>query len=211
MTDDAAETPALKPCPFCRGEAHWSPTYIDSDMPGTVQCANGCGATVITAGTKAQRIAAWNTRPEMLSEAGERDAVRDILTALVTPEGDDEWKAVENAVDAIRRLAPAEPASGAGEPVVVEEAMPSPVDDAETRAFIAGWNATRSGTDFDMALHYWMLSSVKPSRSAATAKPTSEMLDAAEREGWDRAAAEQVWISMRLANGSAIPAAEVAG
>jgi hypothetical protein len=55
------------------------------------------------------------------------------------------------------------PPSGAGERVAVEEAVPSPVDDAETRAFIAGWNATRSGTDFDMALHDWMLSSVRPS------------------------------------------------
>lgn len=34
--------------------------------------------------------------------------------------------------------------------------QPSPVDDAETRAFIAGWNAKLSGEhDFDMALHWW--------------------------------------------------------
>lgn len=34
---------------------------------------------------------------------------------------------------------------------------PSPVDDAEIRAFIAGWNAKLAGEhDFDMALHWWM-------------------------------------------------------
>lgn len=53
---------ALKPCPFCGGDAHWCPTFIDTDEPGTVTCTNGCGATVICAGSKAVRIAAWNTR-----------------------------------------------------------------------------------------------------------------------------------------------------
>lgn len=34
---------------------------------------------------------------------------------------------------------------------------PSPVDDAETRAFIAGWNAKLAGEHgFDLALHWWM-------------------------------------------------------
>lgn len=38
--------------------------------------------------------------------------------------------------------------------------IPSLVDDAETRAFIAGWNARLDHADFDMALHHWMLASV---------------------------------------------------
>ncbi len=41
-----------------------------------------------------------------------------------------------------------------------ELATATSVDDDYTRAFIAGWNATRDHSDFDMALHYWMLSSV---------------------------------------------------
>jgi len=36
----------------------------------------------------------------------------------------------------------------------------SPADDEVTRAFIDGWNARLGHTDFDMALHHWMLGQV---------------------------------------------------
>ena len=64
----SAAAAELLPCPFCGGDAHWSPTYVDRDTPGTVECANGCGATVIASGSKAKRIAAWNTRTGQLVE-----------------------------------------------------------------------------------------------------------------------------------------------
>jgi hypothetical protein len=74
MTQDAQSvTQELKPCPFCGGDAHWCPTYVDADEPGTVTCANGCGATVICSGPKAVRIAAWNARASQPTSA--EDAV----------------------------------------------------------------------------------------------------------------------------------------
>lgn len=62
------EREALRECPFCGGEAHWCPTFIDRDTPGTVECANGCGATVICSGPKSARIAAWNKRASPASD-----------------------------------------------------------------------------------------------------------------------------------------------
>ena len=58
------ETDVLKPCPHCSSDAHWSPTYVDADEPGTVTCAGGCGATVICSGPKSVRVAAWNLRAD---------------------------------------------------------------------------------------------------------------------------------------------------
>jgi len=54
----------------------------------------------------------------------------------------------------------------------------------------------------------WCECQALASRPPATdpAKPTSEMLDAAEREGWDRAAAEEIWLAMSLAAAPTIPA-----
>lgn len=36
----------------------------------------------------------------------------------------------------------------------------NPVDDAQTKAFIDGWNARLDYDDFDKALHYWLLSGI---------------------------------------------------
>lgn len=75
----ASET--LEPCPFCGGDAHWCPTYVDADDTGTVNCANGCGATVICSGNKGTRIAAWNRRAavaelvELLDRYGKHDGL----------------------------------------------------------------------------------------------------------------------------------------
>lgn len=58
------------------------------------------------------------------------------------------WCDAEEALAAI-------PTTDAG-----ERAVATPVDDEVTRAFIDGWNARLDHTDFDMALHFWMLASV---------------------------------------------------
>lgn len=42
----------------------------------------------------------------------------------------------------------------------VERGVATSVDDQVTRAFIDGWNARFDHTDFDVALHYWMLANV---------------------------------------------------
>lgn len=51
------------------------------------------------------------------AEARAREAVRNILTTLVSPECDDEWNAVENAIDAIQRLAFRPPTNGSADAV----------------------------------------------------------------------------------------------
>lgn len=70
----------LKPCPFCGGDAHWCSTYIDADEPGTVTCANRCGATVICSGPKAVRIAAWNRRHPLPEQP--QEGVRELIAWL---------------------------------------------------------------------------------------------------------------------------------
>jgi hypothetical protein len=50
---------AIKPCPFCGGEAKSRPTFFD--LQPQIACA--CGAK-IWAHTEAEATAAWNTRPD---------------------------------------------------------------------------------------------------------------------------------------------------
>jgi hypothetical protein len=66
------------------------------------------------------------------------------------------------SADAIRQ--------GEGE---ADRGVATSVDDEVTRAFIDGWNARFDHTDFDMALHYWMLSGV-------TLAPASHASDGGE-------------------------------
>lgn len=101
----ASET--LEPCPFCGGDAHWCPTYIDADEPGTVTCANGCGATVICSGDKATRIAAWNRRAAV-AELVEALAEFAKLEIPKKPEGNAgfysiPFKRIERAQEALSR------------------------------------------------------------------------------------------------------------
>jgi Lar family restriction alleviation protein len=63
MTDRSeAERVALKPCPFCGGEArsgeYW-PTWDTREA--NVWCYMECGASVVRK-TEPEAIAAWNTR-----------------------------------------------------------------------------------------------------------------------------------------------------
>lgn len=94
----ASET--LEPCPFCGGDAHWCPTYIDADEPGTVTCANGCGATVICSGDKATRIAAWNRRAAVAELV---EVLQSRMDALRTGTIEDEMAVDERIRDALSR------------------------------------------------------------------------------------------------------------
>lgn len=53
----------LKPCPFCGGEAVYRSFPDQRHISHYVECADGpCDVTLCAGNTKAEAIAAWNTR-----------------------------------------------------------------------------------------------------------------------------------------------------
>ena len=93
---------ALKPCPFCGGCAEYYKRKnkgAAADWCGDVQhwvgCTGDCGASTCHHETKAEAIAAWNTRADeaelatLRAKLAERDALlrkrHDCLLQFVTP------------------------------------------------------------------------------------------------------------------------------
>lgn len=75
MTFNAGiEAAALKPCPFCGGEA----CYQDGYPYNIVKCIS-CGARSFT---REDAIAAWNTRPSSSAPVEQREAVARMVDVL---------------------------------------------------------------------------------------------------------------------------------
>lgn len=118
-----------------------------------------------------------------------------------------------DAVEIAAMLATVEAASGAGErEAALRLAVESEIEtrfwsivDQEGPTTVPSdmWNALQTIMN-KCRRHDAALASLPPATDPA--KPSSEMLDAAEREGWDRAAAEEIWTAMSLAAAPTIPA-----